>query len=209
MILFHLVIALILACLAQPENPYGPSFLDPTIYGVRVAVPDAEWELVPLESSQYRLVFKPRAEKAPFARLQFARVPGRVEPASPAAWNVIGDEIAAGFREAFPRGVETLGIESVQTAGRQALQAQLRLQEGDGAVRSGVSTTFFHGGDAWKLELVAAPEAFDRHLPSYKAIRAGIGLESSNFAVWALAGAVVLAAAAWLAFFQKKASSDN
>jgi hypothetical protein len=198
-----LLLALASAPAQEEGEAYDPSLLEPRVYGLRFELPAAEWRRVAVESVSSRLVYEPR-EGAAYVRLRLSRVPGRRRPEVDADWEGARIETADSFREAFAGGVEVAGAERVQAAGQPALEVLLKLKEADGTARRAVATVFFHGGDAWRLELIAADDAFERHLGAYRSIRGGIAVESAGMLLWILVGAAVTAAAAWLAFGRRR-----
>lgn len=201
------LLALGVSTLQGEGQAYDPSLLDPGMYGLRVEMPVAEWRRVALESVSSRLVYEPRAvdgkgdARRPYVRLRLVRVPDRRAPELDSDWENAKVEIIDSFREAFSGGVQLEGVERVRVAEIPALEIRLKLKEADGVARTAVSTVFFYGGDAWRLELIATDEAFERHVGSYRAIRSGIAVRSWGLAAWGVAGGAVLAAAvvAWLA----------
>lgn len=207
------VLALGIPALQEEGPAYDPSLLDPRVYGMRIEVAASEWRRVAVESVSSRLVYEPRRAEATggsggrgYARLRLARVPNRRMPELDVDWENVRIETVDAFRDAFPGGVQCVGAERVQVAGAPALEILLKLKEGDGAARTAVSTVFFHGGDAWRLELIGAEGAFERHLASYRSIRAGIAIAPGGAAVWLAAGGAALVAAVlgWRALWRRR-----
>jgi hypothetical protein len=178
-----LCLAACLLALQEQEAKGDREHLDPSVFGITIEFP-ADWERHPDESLQYRLAYMPKKlegtdphGRSLYARIVLSRLKEGGIPIDEAGWERWREEVLRGFRHAFPKAVRVESFEKLKIAGQDGFTMELQLEETGTLKRTARTVLFFAAGYAWRLDLVASPEVFEKMLPAYEATRGSIKLE--------------------------------